>query len=319
MQRLRLYLFWILLAYAAIEAYRMFIYYGIKKNTSGIFQKYNEIFEGKSNYDWLIVGSSRAESHISPLILDSVLRVNSFNLGIAGSYIHQQLAFLKAYLVKHPKPKTIILSADIYGYLPNTDYKVLHDYNRYFPYLNHDTFYNAMRKIDTRFFFYKYVAPYSLSFDKNDENLNHALRGYLGYQAQTLAYTKGFAFSPFKTNNLKLDQDTIQAYQCKVPLMIWDAYKALDDLCKANTIELIIVLSPIHKSLYQKISNAELITDSLQQVFKNRLFLNYSKSSYAERNDLFTDAVHLNKTGALLFSKELSYTLQQFLDKKNVK
>jgi hypothetical protein len=78
-------------------------------------------------------------------------------------------------------------------------------------------------------------------------------------------------------------------------------------------------LSPIHKSLYQKINNIELISDSLKQVFKNRHFLDYSKSNYSNKNDLFIDAVHLNKTGALLFSQELSYKLQQFLDKKNVK
>ncbi len=313
------YFFWIVFTYATIEGYRQFINCGIKKNTAGVFQKLNEIFDGKTPYDVLIVGSSRAESHISPTILDSALGVNSFNIGIPGAYIHQQLAFLKAYLAQHPKPKTILLSADIYGYKPATDYRVLSDYNRYFPYLNHSEFYEAMRKIDSRFFYYKYIAPYSLSFDKQDENLNHALRGYFGYQKQTLQYTKGFAFSPFANKALSPNSDSILPYKCQVPQIIWEAYAEMHHLCQAQDIQLIVVLTPIHRSLYQKIENAEQITASLKQIFNPCPLLDYSQSPFGAKNDLYIDPVHLNKNGALKFSRALSYDLQQFLDKKNVK
>jgi hypothetical protein len=313
------YSLWILICLAVLEAYKVFLNIGIKKNTIGVYKKLNEIFEGKNNYDFLILGSSRAESHVSPKILDSSLRVNSFNLGIPGSFIHQQLAFLNAYLKHHNKPKTLVLSVDIHGYVPLTDYKTIGDFNRYFPYLNHDDFYKDMCTIAPNYFFYKNIAAYRLAFDKKDESLNNAIRGYLQYQESTLPYYKGFAFSPYEEANGRLSQDTVAKFESLPPPIIWKAFENLNKTCHEQGIDLIVVFSPLYKSLRDAIKNEVRLRSAIKQVFKGRFCLDYTFSSISDTRSLFTDPMHLNKQGALQFSQILSADLLQFLDKKNVK
>jgi hypothetical protein len=313
------YLFWIVLVYISLEAYRAFVYHGIKKNKIGFHQKLNEVFEGNTNYDQLIIGSSRAESHISPAILDSALNTRTFNLGIPGSFAHQQLIFLDAYLQKHPKPKTILLSADIHVYTNEANLNSIHDFNRYFPYLDNQGFYEGLERLDSKYFYYKYFAPYSLAFDKKDEQLNHALRGYFGYSENTLAYTQGFAFSPYATDKNHDLNKVIRPYFSYPSRAILYAYENLDHFCRENGIQLILVFTPIYKNLRAAIKNEENVRLKIKQFFRNHRVLDYTYSELSERDDCFIDASHLNKKGALLFSRQLSIDLQQFLGKKTVK
>ncbi len=316
--RLLKYSIWIVLAYLSLEIYKALVNSGIKKNKVGIFNKLNEIFDGETAYDLLILGSSRAESHISPAILDSGLLTNAFNLGIPGSYIHQQLIFFNAYLAKHPKPKTILLSIDIHGYKTNTNFQLMSDYNRYFPYLNHDSFYNEMRTLSEKYFFYKHFAPYSLAFDKKDENLNYAIRGYFNYNKFTLAYYKGFAFAPNKKNNVSSAKSDV-FYESNPPIQVWQAWERLAAFCKKNNIKLIIVFSPLHKDLCSKIINEAKLRIAIKQIFKSNVCLDYTMHSMSDSAIYFSDPTHLNQLGAVKFSQLLTLDLKQFLDKKNVK
>jgi hypothetical protein len=312
------YSIWIIIAYLSLEAYRVFIDYGIKQNKVGVFHKLNEVFTGNTAYDLVILGSSRAESHISPVLLDSGLGVNAFNLGIPGSYMHQQMVFLNSYLVHHPQPKTILLSIDIHGYKKETDYDLISDYNRYFPYLNQPVFYKEMKVISPRYFYYKHVAAYSLAFDKKDENLNYALRGYFNYNKHTLSYYKGFAFSPYEKNG----SDTLKkelAFESLPPRIIWNAWENLTKFCEKHKIKLIVVFTPLHKNLRSKILNQTQLRTAIKQIFKNNVCLDYTMHNMSDASIYFSDPTHLNQLGAAKFSQILTLDLKQFLDKKNVK
>jgi hypothetical protein len=208
---------------------------------------------------------------------------------------------------------------DIHGYADQTDYKTIGDFNRYFPYLNHAIFYKEMYAIEPKYFFYKNIAAYSLAFDKKDESLNNAIRGYLQYQESTLAYYKGFAFSPYAKAEGHESHDTITKFESLPPPIIWKAFENLNKICHEQGIDLIIVFSPLYKSLREAISNEAPLRSAIKQIFKERFCLDYTFSSISDTRSLFTDPTHLNKQGALQFSQILSVDLLQFLDKKTVK
>ena len=49
---------------------------GLRKSRNAYFANWNDLYNSKINADLLIMGSSRAEFHISPKILDSLLTLN---------------------------------------------------------------------------------------------------------------------------------------------------------------------------------------------------------------------------------------------------
>jgi hypothetical protein len=312
------YLVWVALSLLALTLYRQWLYAGIKKNTIGIYEKLNEIFDGTTNYDALILGSSRAESQINPRTIDTVFNANTYNMGIPGSDIRHQLAFLKTYLSKHPSPKRLLLSVDIYGYASGAEVSELKDYNRYFPYLNNNVFYSEMKQINHAYYFYKNFAPYSLAFDHDDEILNNALRGHFQYSHNTLNYEKGFVIPPElnKVYQYKKDSTKITSLPSKAH---WKAYAAIDSICQGKAIELIIILIPIHHTLSSNIDNELVLRKAIVQLFAKHPVLDYTHSTFSTTDCLFSDAVHLNSSGVKQFNMQLSVDLRQFLDKKNVK
>jgi hypothetical protein len=51
------------------------------KNKNRIFASLNQIYTDSTDYDLVINGSSRAWVQYDPIIIDSILAINSYNLG----------------------------------------------------------------------------------------------------------------------------------------------------------------------------------------------------------------------------------------------
>lgn len=63
------YFLYLLIAIAATYIVRELLYVGIRKNKIGEYDKLNTIFLKTSNFENIIIGSSRSESHFNPEII----------------------------------------------------------------------------------------------------------------------------------------------------------------------------------------------------------------------------------------------------------
>ena len=68
-----------------------FLSYRLRTNDNRMYAAWNQVYNDTTDYNLVINGSSRAWTQYSPLILDTTLGVNSFNLGIDGSAINRQI------------------------------------------------------------------------------------------------------------------------------------------------------------------------------------------------------------------------------------
>ena len=68
--------------------------------------------------DLVIVGSSRAKNHIDPVILDSVLHTNAYNLGMSGTRFNLQTAQYELYRSHNKKPEVIVFCIDVFSLIP---------------------------------------------------------------------------------------------------------------------------------------------------------------------------------------------------------
>ena len=85
---------------------------GLRKTERGHFYTMNALMNQKMDADVVILGNSRASTSYHPLILDTILGVNSRNLGVSAqpfgvSYLRWQL-----YRRNNRKPKLLIVNID---------------------------------------------------------------------------------------------------------------------------------------------------------------------------------------------------------------
>ena len=80
---------------------------GLKKTKYSEYCVWNDI-NSSVNADLLIQGSSRAWCQVSPKILDSIMKINSYNLGMSGYNFDMEYCRFKVYLEHNVVPKYIV-------------------------------------------------------------------------------------------------------------------------------------------------------------------------------------------------------------------
>lgn len=290
------------------------LYEGIRKNRSGIFNKYHDLFLKHNHaYDVLFLGSSRAEMHFNPKIFDSITGLKSYNTGISGASPKISLALLKIYCHQHHKPKFIVLNIDYFSLQNDTDR--LNDFPRYFPYLNNINLRNELQQIDHRFLSFYYNPLHSLPYTQIDY-LSASLHGWLNIPGKydSLMY-KGFQTSSIQT--FKHDDKPV----VKHGFISIKNRKYIDSIIlftKANDIQMIVITSPVYGGGDKNVLNKTKLVSQLKNIayLHHIPYLNYTDSFIYRNPLLYTDILHLNRQGARIFSKSISLAFNNIYDRK---
>ncbi len=276
----------------------VFISNRLKNSTDRRFVVWNDITNGNIDADMLIMGSSRAWVHYSPQILDSILNLFTYNIGIDGSTFNRQIERYKIYRLYNRKPSYIIQNIDFFSTL---GYRIGYEREQYFPYLINR---QCMSIFQEPFYWYEYIpfnryVGYSdLMKDaihneyKNNQNL------YKGYGGQN-AIWDGKALN---------DLDSIEFTYNKCVKDMFIDYIAQ---AKRDSITMIFVYAPFYIEGLRKVTNLEesfAIFDSIANEFDVPI-LDYTYSYLSYDTTYFYNASHLNKQGAELFSTMLANDL----------
>ncbi|MBI3509248.1 MAG: hypothetical protein HY064_01190 [Bacteroidetes bacterium] len=309
MKRSLLYIFSaILLSYAVREIE----YIGIRMNTRGQFEKYNRLFLQKNNYNVLIIGSSRAESHFRPDIISDSTHLTVYNAGLLGATMPFIEGALDAYLEKSSPPKFVILNMDYHMFDAPDD--SIPNFPSYFPYLSNPALYKDFSASDPRFTAFRYFPFYSLPY-MGTQYLDNSLRGFFN---QPSKYDTTFhdGYSPIPVT-YKGDLDTMSV----IPTVIsfksssWKCLERIIQTCKAKNIKLIFVYSPLYYRLSNSITNEKQLIahlDSIATASGIKTFdYHLSPPCYDKTN--FTDLHHLSRYGSLRFSQQFSHDLAQYI------
>ena len=258
--------------------------------------KVNRIINSVNTNEIPIFGSSRAEGGFVP----SILGPNYFNYGIAGTQDNVMLFFLKEECKKN-KETPILINFDIDGF----NY-TLGDIANYI--------YNA-----------DYAPIKELIGEKDDAIFRIPFVKYFGYYEY---YLKMYMTSKInltkKTDNgasLELNQLTKSKFNELVNqrLATADGFnndrnleRKFIDIIKNNPKrKFIIVISPYHKSCFNKFKNYQDVSTFLAKIktLANTSVYDFSHVNYPD--SLFMNTTHLNYAGAKRFSKELKDSISQ--------
>ncbi len=283
---------------------------GLRKSQTSLHYNLNKIYNGEINADIVINGSSKARMQISTRIIDSILNVNSYNLGMRGAEFNPQNFQFKQYLKHNTKPK-IVIQVVSFGYLHK--YEELISYEKFIPYLNKKEVrelckqYKGFTFLDYHVPFMKYAGQYDLiingllntiGVDRNKDT------SYKGYSSQNKKWDA--TFEDFKKSNP-------DGFSVKMDSLYKTEFEKYITNCATKNIKLYLVYPPTyHESKKYMHNRAEIITYYKNMANKYQIsFLDYSDNELTLSKDNFYNSQHLNKKGAEIFTEILANNINQ--------
>lgn len=292
---------------------REFLYAGIRKNKIGQYKKLNTLFIEKNDFENIILGSSRAESHIVPEVLKQHTGLSFYNMGMEGEYMPIILGVLKAYLENNKAPKRLILNIDIHPY---TGELIVFRFPRFFSYYGNTSLYDALVLSDKRSPYFKWIPYYSMPYF-NYKYLVSSMRGYLNKpSAFDLTYTSGFVPIP-EENYKRVNREDFTPYRSEPEERIFTSLDSIIAICKSNETELSFVFTPMYHIGYNAIQNGKELREEFITIAEDNEipYLDYTVSNFSSDSSLFADQFHLKAEGAVKFSHTFARDYQQLLQR----
>jgi len=294
----------ILIIFSLVASYTIDI--GLQKTSYSYYAEWNDLYKSKINADLLILGSSRARQHFSTRILDSVLNLNSYVIGIEACRFRMINDVFNIYLIHNKKPEYLILSLD--GYLLHENCNSYY-YQQFLPYLQ-DT---SIQKLYTGYLHEFTVQDYYLPLYKYRGERTQILVGifeYFGIKQYPRDTFKGFG-----SYNKKWD-GTYDQYVNSIKVPIRQEVDSSDVsllkkflfFCKANKIKVYMVFSPEYLCGRELIINGDSIRSLYSSLSSDygASYYNFCDDSISKDKQYFYNSQHLSSLGAELFSKKLA-------------
>ena len=287
---------------------------GLRKSRYYYYSEWNDMFDGKINADLLILGSSRAWVQISPKIMDSMLHVNSYNLGLDGASFNMQYARFRIYLLHNKKPKYILQEVGYTSTLVRNDR--LPATQQFLPYLQDSSVWkivtnasNPLALPDRYFPLYKYNNEMTLV---KEGILSYMGKGavsekYKGYQGQEKYWDSTFHdFLQQNPHGAVFPIDSVAV----------SLFRNYLNFCRDNDIKVIMFYPPAFIQSLAYIKNKQEILDVYNNFSKeyNIPFYTYMYDTLNFSRNNFYNSQHLNKHAAEIFCTELAKDIQ-----KNIK
>lgn len=255
----------------------------------------------------LIMGSSRANRHYVPDILEKELNMTCYNAGVQGQHIIFHTALQKLILKRH-KPKFIILNIDkSWLYESEESYERLSDLHPY--YWDFRTELDPVLSLHSKFNTFKLLFR---SFQTNS-TLVHAVKYYFLPQKDYKGYRplhqqmKKPQSQKIKHNNSKIVKDETRIIDTTFVNMFDEFIKN----AKNNDVKLILTISPhIQKANGLKVNKSLELMKSMASEHGIPLIDFSDDKTFIEQYHLFNDPAHLNNDGAILFTKLVADTLK---------
>ena len=259
-----------------------------------------------TNYDYAVLGSSRAEGAFDMSLLDSLIQQKGINIGCNGSgFVDNYLVFSR-FIQNHNKIKTLFLQVDVYSLDPEHNFSnSFHVYN-FLPFWNKDIFKTAtthyLSNSDSlvftylpwmRFYLYnKYFSPFEvLRRIKNARSV------------KSFKKDKPVLFNKAPDNRIDSNifyKNTI-AKEIVIQSFDVDYLKKIIALAKENGIKVVLFTAPDFFNQESVFLNYQSTKNALDSILNPYSLIHINAEDSLRRDiSLFKDPAHLNRYGKFL-------------------
>lgn len=269
---------------------------------------WNEITKGGIDADVIIMGSSRAATHIDPSLITEATGKSCYNLGMMGHNFYLEEARYRYYLQHNKAPKTIILSLDYESLQRRSD---LFNHTQFVAYLQDPIIaqatkqYEGFSKYDYQIPLLKYVGEQTLIFS--------LFRNYIYPEKNQPDRVNGFyARKGHWNDGVDKTLDTLKPYTVYADSLSLTAFNHFVQNCINQKIQLILVHTPVHPLGQEKVINRQQIIYLYHATAQEWAlpFLDYAQDTMCNNKALFMNSTHLNRSGADFFTRKLILDLK---------
>lgn len=263
---------------------------------------WNDILHTDINADVLIMGNSRAWCMYSTQILDSVLHVNSYNIGMDGSCFNRQKMRYDIY--RHYQshiPDYIIQNVEFF----TLEHTVGYEREQFMPYLMYPCFRERVMLEESFSKAELYIPMYRYYMSNVYDDYNQFdFCLYKGYYADDRKWDSSMLEST-EPYNAVVDSATLHLFESYIVQT------------KQDGIEIILVMAPI----YEEATRLVLNNNDICRLFRDLSakydvpLLDYSNMSICNDTTYFYNGTHLNRRGAEIFSLQLANDLKTIIQK----
>jgi len=282
--------------FASMFAVEHVITRNLRKLKSLMFAVWNDIYSGTMRHNVIIVGNSRALAQYNPEVIDAVLGCDSYNMGIGGHRINRQIIRYDAYRRHNTKPKAIIQNIDFTTLGLTVGFQKEH----YFPYFDDKELVDAVSEYEkfgfaekhlplARYMGQKYLILEGFGINRPQAVLS---KGHAGRDWPW----DGTELAKIKTLHFATDQKSLRAFTNYLEKAV------------SEDIRVIFVYAPIYYGATEKfpdIADMYELYGEMARKYKIPV-LDYMHDPLCYSTNYFYNAMHLNKTGADLFSAKLA-------------
>ena len=249
------------------------------------------------------MGSSRTWVQYNTYILDSVLSVNSYNMGLDASHVQRQIVKYEVYRhYQKKKPSFLIINFDYWGNWEKNSWQR----EQFFPYLVYPFIRKAITKRE-HFSKKELYLPMYRFYEQGIESLTKCT-------AVENKKVKGSWYNGFLANELLWDGNRFAKVDkiefLPLPDVVEDFDVFMTDLQKEG-IRVIFVSAPIYIGATEKLTNLDdfyAFRDSFAKKYDVPV-LDYIHDDICYDTTYFYNATHLNARGAKKFTLELTHCI----------
>lgn len=295
-------------------------YYLVEKGRSKYFyhtdKHFEELLDKSTNYDIVMLGSSRTHLHNDPKVIDNITGLNSYNAGIEGGSMMELNVVMNGYLEAHPAPKLVVMEVSMLSL--NIEKSPASNPTFFLKHLSNKAVAATLDSTWKFTGFFKYLPFFRLS-QYDDINKTYALKGFRG--AKEPMY--GGNYKGYAENSTAVITDTSanNTIGCQWVNFSAKGQAYLDDIlasCKKKNVPVVLIYSPEYKQLNFRCPEGPRVIDSIAALAKQYdiPFWNYLSNPICDNYKLFANIGHLNKQGAEVFSAILGNDIKQYFATK---
>jgi hypothetical protein len=279
----------------------------------GTFQKLDTVFKDSSYRDIIFVGDSRTHFGINPFYIDSITKLNSYNIGMGGATIDEINFLTRAWFKNHSAPKFLFLNIGQGAFLKNESFFENPCY--YFFYLKDQQTNETLAQLGYHTTLYKYfpILKYTAFDEFNKVTILKAMQGNRFLQNEGIS-VKGFInnnnSNDFNSNLNKSFYDNVENANIQKKKNLVKFELLVNYLSKFNC-KLFFLYPPDLKSESLKEDSVlKNLTEDINKIatkYQTTILRYDSDSSFTK--ELFQDPRHLNINGSIVYSKKIAAQL----------
>ena len=261
-------------------------------------ESWYDMMHERIDADVVVMGNSRAWVHVSPVILDSILKVDTYNLGMDGSPINRQVHKYNIYRNQNKAPRLIIQTIDCFTF----EYS-----ERSIPII--EQFFPFFWKSSIRKEFFR-DEPFSFA-EKYMPMLRYQGYGFWLFKSSPRRLVKGYEGQDRSWDGSIFNTvESLSFRRNATALKVLDTYLSK---VKSEGINVVFVYTPFYIGATAKMTNLDEMYATYQEVADKYDIpvLDYTYMDICYDTTYFYNAMHLNKSGAEIFSDSLANDIKR--------